>query len=409
MNFKKIIVFAIVTEITIGVWAATPQVKNVRAFQQYPWGQVCISYEVLGDVAVSAGSGGKTILSIVAKDKTTGYIYGGSHSGDYFLSGDTGTASGLHKVIWSMAPQGITINSDNVVFKVEYVTLPQYHQQQYCVIDLSSGPKSIFYPVIYTDSPPSGGFNTDEYKTTKLVLRRIEHGTFMMGSGRDVDSWLRHRVTLTKSFYVSVFEVTERQWELVMGRDSQPYVFYPEYRMGDRYPVRFIQVGYVRAGSWPRSSDLIDPNAVTFCGKLLARTGIGGFDLPTEAQWEYACQAGSTHNYSYGEDENGDYMWYSANSGGALHPVGTKLPNAWGLYDVHGNVEERCLDWYDKNAGCPEDCEDPKGADLSVSSFRVVRGGSYKDIAWECYSSYRNALAGTAKTVGFRLVLNLTD
>ena len=121
--------------------------------------------------------------------------------------------------------------------------------------------------------------------------------------------------------------------------------------------------GSSNGAEWP-SSAAVDSSS--FMGKLRARTGLN-FDLPTEAQWEYACRAGTTTKYSYGDSGNGDYMWYYGNSCMKTHKVGTKLPNPWGLYDMHGNVYEWCLDWYasDLSGGT-----DPKGSNFPKSRLR---------------------------------------
>ena len=111
--------------------------------------------------------------------------------------------------------------------------------------------------------------------------------------------------------------------------------------------------------------------------------------MPTEAQWEYACRAGSTTRYCFGDDESGlgEYAWYSANSGGKTHPVGEKKPNAWGLYDMHGNVWEWCQDWYDGGYYANSPTDDPTGP--ATGSIRVYRGGSWNDPAGRCQSATR--------------------
>ena len=160
--------------------------------------------------------------------------------------------------------------------------------------------------------------------------------------------------------------------------------------------------GSSAGAGWPSSSAV---DASSFLGKLRARTGLD-FDLPTEAQWEYACRAGTTTTYSYGDSANGSYMWYSSNSSSKSHEVGTKSPNPWGLYDMHGNVWERCLDWY---ASSLTGGTDPKGS--SSGSDRVKRGGSWYDGASLCASSFREYSYPSfeGSNVGFRLVRTLSE
>ena len=208
----------------------------------------------------------------------------------------------------------------------------------YCIVDLSDGANASTYPVSYLDTEPNGGFNADEYKTTKLVLRRIDPGTFLMGG--------QYNVTLSKSYYIGVFEVTQKQYELVMGTN-------PSDMKGDKLPVEKISYNMIRGSSeganWP-SSTVVDPTS--FMGIIRSRTGLG-FDLPTEAQWEYACRAGTTSDYNNGGSTVDDLSqvgkWNSSGISFGTHDeveVGSYLPNAWGLYDMHGNIGEWCLDWY---------------------------------------------------------------
>ena len=209
-------------------------------------------------------------------------------------------------------------------------------------------------------------------------------------------------VTLTKPFYCGLFEVTQRQWELVMG--SNPCS--STYGKGNSYPVYDVSYNMIRGNSagagWPASFTV---DSSSFLGKLRVRTGLD-FDLPTEAQWEYACRAGTTTTYSYGDSANGSYMWYLSNYSSKSHEVGTKSPNPWGLYDMHGNMGEWCLDWY---ASSLTGGTDPKGS--SSGSYRVVRGGSWIDHASCCASSYRgiNTPSHESNLYGFRLVRTLSE
>ena len=266
----------------------------------------------------------------------------------------------------------------------------------YMVVDLSSGSSSSKYPVSYLDAVPSGGWG-NTYKTTKLVLRRCEAGSFKMGEGG------AYNVTLSKPFFIGVFEMTQKQYELVTGSNPCSSTSYGK---GNSNPVHLVSYDMIRGSSngakWPSSSAV---DSSSFMGKLRARTGLS-LDLPTEAQWEYACRAGKTTTFSYGNSANGNYMWYCDNTGNVpSHAVGTKSPNAWGLYDMHGNVQEFCLNWY----GGLASGTDPKGP--SSGSYRVVRGGSWNSNALGCTAYFRSEHAPytTYYITGFRIALTLSE
>ena len=293
------------------------------------------------------------------------------------LVGATNCVNGAHRVYWNMAKDGITLGEVNIPVKVEYAAGVG---ALYCVIDLSNGPSAYSYPVTYLNAPPSGGFNTTEYKTTKLVLKRVDAGTFIMGDDQTDES---HRVTLTKPFYMGLFEVTQKQWKLVKGAIS--YNISDGVGKGDDYPVYYVSYNDIRGSSegakWPTTNSV---DATSFMGRLREKTGID-FDLPTEAQWEYVCRAGTTTTYSYGDSANGNYMWYTSNSFSSSHAVGTTWANPWGFYDMHGNVWEWCLDWYGSLSGG----ENPVGS--SSGSNRVERGGCWSNNASSCTSSHRSS------------------
>ena len=226
----------------------------------------------------------------------------------------------------------------------------------------------------------------------ELVL--IPAGEFLMGSPDSdeeaaKDEKPQHRVRITKPFYLGVHPVTQSQYEPLMGTN-------PSHFKGDgNRPVEGV--------SWE------DANA--FCRKLseaMSAEG-GGLEcrLPTEAEWEYACRAGTTTRYCFGDDAAGlgQYAWFFENWNRTTHPVGQKKPNAWGLYDVHGNVWEWCQDGYDREyyARCP--VEDPVCP--SRASLRVLRGGSWGHNARDVRSARRICCAPGYRynTFGFRLAL----
>jgi len=198
-----------------------------------------------------------------------------------------------------------------------------------------------------------------------MTFVQIPSGTFMMGSPSDEPNRFsdetQHRVTLTQPFYLETTEVTQGQWKAVMGSN----------------PSRFSSCGVdcpVEQVSWNDCQDFIQ--------KLNQREGNGTYRLPTEAEWEYACRAGTTAPYYTDLDQAG---WYSGNSGIRTHPVAQKTPNAWGLYDMHGNVWEWCQDWYGGYPG--GSVTDPKGP--SSGPGRVFRGGCWLNSAGGCRSAGR--------------------
>ena len=206
----------------------------------------------------------------------------------------------------------------------------------------------------------------------EFAFRWCPAGTFTMGaptSEEGLYNETQHEVTLTKGFWMLETEVTQKQWKAVMGTN-------PSFFKGDDLPVESV--------SWNDCQE--------FCEKT-------GLQLPTEAQWEYACRAGTTDAYAGNLDE---MAWYYSNSGNKTHPVGTKKPNAWGLYDMHGNVWEWCQDWYgDYPSGS---VTDPTGPSSGYS--RVVRGGSWDNDARICRSALRDGVVpgDRGNYLGFRVV-----
>ncbi len=214
-----------------------------------------------------------------------------------------------------------------------------------------------------------------------LRLMRIEPGTFRMGSpedeeGRFTHEGPRHEVTISCPFYLGIFEVTQDQWRAVMERNPAEF-------KGPMNPVENV--------SWDDCQAFID---------RLNRLGIGTFRLPTEAEWEYACRAGSDTPFAGPIDELG---WHAGNSDKKTHLVGRKKPNAWGLFDMHGNVLEWCSDWYGPYEPGPQ--TDPKGPE--TGSSRVRRGGGCFYSASRCRSANRDYYHPSFRydNYGFRLAM----
>jgi len=216
----------------------------------------------------------------------------------------------------------------------------------------------------------------------------IPAGKFLMGSPDREKARLSNEgpqleVTISKQFYMGVYEVTQEQYEAVMGTNPSGF-------KGSKFPVEQV--------SWD--------DAVEFCKKLSVKTG-KTVRLPTEAEWEYACRAGSNARFCFGDDDSelGGYAWYGDNSDGKTHPVGEKKPNVFGLYDMHGNILEWCRDWYAKSYESPTNV-DPIGPDSGTD--RVLRGGCWGVIPALCRSAFRNARTPKIRSFnfGFRVVVS---
>ena len=205
----------------------------------------------------------------------------------------------------------------------------------------------------------------------KLELVFVRNGSFDIGDGSSRSEFekLPHGVLITKSFYLGKYQVTQEQWRAVMG--SNPSKF-----QAAKNPVESV--------SWD--------DCQLFLAKLNAKVGeqAGKFVLPTEAQWEFACRAGNTTDYERltHAAQLKEYGWYDLNSGGKSHPVGEKKPNAWGLYDMHGNVWEWCADWYDPGYYAKSPLNDPQGP--ATGTDRAIRGGAWDRAAWVCRSTFRS-------------------
>lgn len=255
---------------------------------------------------------------------------------------------------------------------------------------------------------------------------RIPAGTFLMGSPdgdseADANEMPQHKVTLTRDFYIGKYEVTAAQYAAFLNAAGVAKA-----EVGSR--ARHTVDGYgeqdlfkVNQWGWtPQWNDATnrwesDGNTpmiyVTWFGAKAYADWIGG-SLPTEAQWEYACRAGTTTAYSFGDDAAGlgDYAWYQRESESINGPslVGTKKPNPWGLYDMHGNALEWCSDWYGSDYYSEPSASgtDPTGP--ASGDYRVLRGGSWGYDAWSCRSACRVSSSpdNVSSIIGFRVVFN---
>ena len=212
-----------------------------------------------------------------------------------------------------------------------------------------------------------------------MTLVPIPPGEFQMGTALpksekpekeqpqiDRSETPQHLVKVTKPFCLGVCEVTQQQYASVMG--ARPWKGKPLVQEGPNYAATYV--------TWD--------DAVEFCRKLSEQESVE-YRLPTEAEWEYACRAGTTTAYSFGDDDAklAEHAWYDANAykdgEQYAHPVGQKLPNTWALFDMHGNVWEWCHDWHARYDGKPKDAVDPTGPKKGRN--RVWRGGSFAEAA----------------------------
>jgi len=352
------------------------------------------------------------------------------------LRGDlSGLANGTHELVWSPSQDESVrpwTNLVNATFAVDVTASANPEMPEFLVVDLTSGKDAATWPVAGVESLDP---TADEYKTTKLVLKRIRPAAFTAGSPtsepcRSSTTEASVDVTLTNDYYIGVYELTQRQYELMTGTAGAS-------KQGGAYPCYSFSWGSVRGTSgtagarWPQSSAVTEGSLMhTLRTKAALPSGVPSgwkFDLPTNAQWEWACRGGTTSAWNDGSEvnvvttlvanANGSVTtnctdaaldrlgWYAGNSGGSVHPVGLKAPNRFGLYDMHGNVWEMCLDviYY---ANSPGAGTEPRGGgyntlsgegdalyDTYGASYHVARGGSYKLAATTYYSTDDPAMA----------------
>jgi len=270
----------------------------------------------------------------------------------------------------------------------------------------------------------AGNDDTDIDNDIEMVW--IPSGNFIMGSNTAetaapcIDPRPTRTVYLTTGFYIGKYEITQAQYKAVMGIN-------PSYFKGDKLPVEnvswydaveFCNKLSVLKGlteAYLIEKDISDPNNENTSlfdpkWKVTLITGADGYRLPTEAQWEYACRAGTTTNYNTGMDSiSNETGWYKANSDGKTHEIGKKTPNAWGIYDMHGNVWEWCWDWVNLGGDnyyvfAPDPDYDPVG--LSSGNHRAERGGGWNHSPNRLNSAYRERYQPQAKIedLGFRVV-----
>ena len=290
------------------------------------------------------------------------------------------------------------------------------------VMDIDLETKAVaYYPSF--DFLPDGALANDKYRTTHLVMKRVHAAgqTFTMGSPTDENpnrlaSEVQHSVSFTKDYYLAIYETTRKQFATMgctvaatYGAQDDPYAGDDP----DQTPIGRILYNNLRGSvdngiDWPTTGSTVGGYLAT----IRTATGLA-LDIPTEAQWEFACRAGTTTAMYNGMPNAGtwgltacnDIAWYTGTSGNKPHAVGGKLPNDWGFYDMYGNVREWCLDWYATYPDSP--VIDPDGP--TSGTERVIRSSYYYDGSRGMRSAYRTSqYPRTADTTyGFRLCLPL--
>ena len=418
MNMKNLTVLATLLPAAAG--AVTFTVDKVQ--QRYPWnGMVDIDYSV-------AYADGETPLDPVDDKLVFTFV---DESVTPFVSNvvkyaeDTvPTVSGSYRATWDANLEGVTWRSD----KVRMLLGVKHYARKYMVIDLSEGPTATSYPVTYMSAPPAtdAGFNCTEYKTTKMVFRLIPPGTFRMGSMSDEvsrgENETRHLVTLTKSFYIGLFELTQAQYANVRSLSVSDYATYA----GEERPVDRAMYKNFRCNC---NADI--PASGLFIKIMRTRAGLNTFDLPTEAQWEYACRAGTVTPLNDGvpcttsealesqakvlgrckankDDKAGGYDAYTQHT-----VVGLYAPNKAGLYDMHGNVAEMCLDIFRADISTSDLRIDPLVPNTWVyntDAKRPLRGGGFNRDVSTVRSAARvtgDTNSNTDSSYGYRLAVTL--
>ena len=377
-------------------------VTNVTARQRWPWNNlVDIDFTVLTNGTENMSEFGVAVTATYANGSRS--LTASTFASDFFA------VSGTNRVTWNLGADYSGFRAADLAITVSLST-NNAETPAYLVVDLSGGSSASSYPVRHTSKPPD--VSNDTCRTSELWLRRVPAGSFTMGSpanelGRAATE-NEVAVTLTRGFHIGVFEITQQQWYNVMG--TRP-AFYTNILYRDTRPVEQLSYDALRGtslqggGGWPTNRDVY---ALSFIGVLRSKTGLTTLDLPTAAQWEYACRAGTATplysgasltntesdasvaalaRYKYsGAIPNATYMDQNVGITNGTAKVGSYLPNAWGLYDMIGNPMEWCLDWYEPAV---TGGTDPAGPNVSSTGDRARRGGSYDSGASFNRSAFR--------------------
>ena len=386
---------------------ATPVVSNVQVTQGADR-TVTVRYALAGAPAV-------VTMNVQTNDGAGGWadigganVWSRNRSGAWSPSGDVFgrvEGDGAHAFTWkpdrSWPDRRLAAGEARIVVTA---WAPE-DAPDYLSVDLASGAAG-WYPS--ADYVPGGVLSNESYRTTSLLLRRMHARGIpwtmgnMLEKDRRADREDVHAVTLTNDYYVGVFEVTQRQWR--EGGGTLPSALTDRH---DLRPMQYVSYEDVRdkgaaASAWPSP-----PHAESWLGRLRVRTGVD-FDLPGEAEWEFACRAGTIEgHWNTGVRYADTYHCgrYDQNHGDATTAVcGSYEPSLWGLYDMHGNVLEWCLDWGRKDIAALNGAVNVE-QDPSVGAMRVIRGGGWNMPSGYMRSSFRAWNRATTRVAdyGFRV------
>ena len=418
--------------------ASALDVSNVSARQRWPWNNL-----VDIDFTLSGVESSETFYRIDLRASYAG-MAGDAAAAKSLLSEPLVKGNGLHTLVWDMGADFPGLVASNLTVTVSAAPLAPT-DPVYMIVDLTGGSSAASYPVRYTLTGPD--LTDDTCRTTELWLKLCPAGTFTMGSDSSDAGVLRlpaHTVTLSKPFYLGVFEVTQEQWFRVKGN-------WPSWYTNETYratrPVEKIKydADIRQFSGWYDNGDLA-AGSTRFIGNLRTKTGLK-FDLPTEAQWEYACRAGTTGDYydsritksnipSYcrtvnGSTQIGDTFTQNRNDDATkgTAKVGSYDPNPWGFYDMYGNVAEICGDGNPYQSNCNDTCKNafatyiagggtfvdprspiPTSQPLQSNGY-VLRGGAHNERFFDPNSKLTSVSRafgydnGTDRAQGFRVCL----
>lgn len=411
----------------LAVGAEVPTVSNVTIAQDAMTRLVTVGYTL--------SAPGIATLDILTNGVSIGMANVRTVSGDM----NKLVAAGDHQAYWQPNRDWPDMKFDDAIVSAEVTAWDRTTPPDYCTVNIRTGARR-FYTC--EDALP-GGVTNALYRIEELLMRRIPaagasfvmgdspNDIALLGSARNSTGYTgAHTVGFTNDYYIGVFEFTQGLMKN-LAEQWNPSTF-----LNDLNPIEGIDYhtvrGYPGNGvNWPTTGDYIVIDKNTVCGRMRGLTGCSGWDLPTEAQWEFACRAGTTTTFHNGQNftsnnagildywnktnhlEAVDIAWFNyscelAGKPNTAQPVGLKRPNAWGLYDMSGNVWEWCRDWCraDNQAGVlANDAIEPVG-EMSGSN-RTLRGGAFDNDCYYMRSAARyNGLAPNkfAKDAGFRLV-----